>query len=222
MRSKMSFIKLMISSFIFLLSASVSLAQANMQSIINQGIRDSDAATKKILDNNNFRQEIKAASEKAKIFHDEAKLISVKRLADLKKQTDNFKSNVVQPIGTCAIFVSFSMPEPSLKQIIADADYYRVPVVIRGLYKNSLKETANKIFALTKENNKGGILINPGWFKKYAIKSVPAFLLTTSREDNSDGDLVYGNIPLKRALIIISEKGEYAKEALRILAGGSR
>lgn len=222
MRSKMNFTKLIISSFIFLLSASVALAKENMQSIINQGIRDSDAATKKILDNNNFRKEIKAANEQVKIFHDEAKLLSAKRLDALNKQTANFRGNVVQPIDTCAVFVSFSMPEPSLKQIIADADYYRVPVVIRGLYKNSLKETANKIFALTKKNNRGGVLINPVWFKKYAIKAVPAVLITASKEDDSVGDLVYGNVPLKRALTIITEKGEYAKEALRILGGESR
>jgi type-F conjugative transfer system pilin assembly protein TrbC len=223
----MRFAKLILIGFVFVLflfSAYAFAAKEIMQNIINQGIRDSEAATKKLLVNSdNFRKEMKAAreaNEKAKTFRDEMKLIRNKYINDLNNnQTKNFKRDVIQPIGACAVFVSFSMPEPSLKQIIIDADRYHVPVIIRGLYKNSLRETANKILALTKEKNKGGILINPVWFRKYDIKAVPVFLVTESRggQDNSC-DLVYGNIPLKRALTLLAEKGEYAKEAARILA----
>jgi type-F conjugative transfer system pilin assembly protein TrbC len=223
MRTIMRFTKLLfIISFIFLLPTV--MAAESVQNIINQGIRDSEIATKKIaVNSDSFKKAIPAinkADAQAKTFNHEIKSIHTKNLNTLKDPTKNLKGNVIQPIGTSAVFVSFSMPEPSLKQIIAAANHYHVPVVVRGLYQNSLKETANKILVLTKANNQGGILINPVWFKKYEIKAVPAFLVTEhgAGQDNNSYDLVYGNVPLKRALTIIAEQGEYAKEAVRILA----
>ena len=118
-----------------------------------------------------------------------------------------------QPAPQVIIFISLTMPELSIKQIIQDAACYEIPVVIRGLYRNSFKETMNKIFDLVKDKNKGGILINPRWFKQYEIKSVPTVVV--SQADRFD--VVYGNVHLKKALEIITERGELAAVAKRML-----
>lgn len=208
----MSTIKLIFTCLIFLLPTSVfaeKVRTESLQQIIKQGIKDSEVAVKNVLIKSKI---INETEQKHKQFYTKANLVSIQNLNSLKTQIhQNIKS-----VDKCAVFVSFSMPEPSLRQIVADASYYNVPVVIRGLCNNSFRETANKILALTKENNKGGVLINPIWFRKYHIKAVPAFLVTKN-EESSSYDLVYGNIPLKRALTIIAEKGEHAKEAAKIL-----
>ena len=118
-----------------------------------------------------------------------------------------------QPTPQAIVFISLAMPELSIKQIIQDAERYEIPVVIRGLYRNSFKETASKIFDLIKESNQGGILINPRWFKQYEIKAVPAVVV--SQEDRFD--VVYGNIHLKKALEIIAERGDLAAVAKKVL-----
>jgi conjugal transfer pilus assembly protein TrbC len=147
---------------------------------------------------------------------------------------------IIKKAPQAVVFVSFSMPTLSLKQIIQDAAYYQIPVVVRGLYENSFRKTIERIFDLVKEDNKGGILINPVWFRKYDIKTVPAVVVSGGEVDASreeykkneksgknagDGefkktDVVYGNIPLKRALTIIAERGEASKVAKDVLNRG--
>ena len=118
-----------------------------------------------------------------------------------------------QSVPQVIIFISLTMPELSIKQIIQDAARYEIPVVLRGLYRNSFKETMSKIFDLVKEPNRGGILINPRWFKQYEIQSVPAVVV--SQADRFD--VVYGNLHLKKALEIIAEHGDLAAVAKKIL-----
>jgi len=150
--------------------------------------------------------------------------VAVQNIKDeyLKKaQANGFIKKAPETI----IFVSFSMPTPSLKQIIQDAARYQIPVVIRGLYKNSFKETIEKIFDLVKEDNKGGVLINPLWFKQYDIKTVPALVISgggvNTNKDHQEFDVVYGNIPIKKLLKIIVERGSEAKAAQNILNRGN-
>lgn len=140
----------------------------------------------------------------------------------------------IKPVPQAVVFVSFNMPVLSLKQIIQDAAHYQIPVVIRGLHENSFRKTIGKIFDLVKETNKGGVLINPNWFKEYDIKVVPAVVVTDGVNSNKETkanqktdnrevnkfDVVYGNIPLKRALTIIAEQGNVAHIAKTILNRG--
>ena len=114
------------------------------------------------------------------------------------------------------LFVSFSLPDASLKQIIHDATRYQIPVVWRGLYQNSFRLTMEKLFALFKDGNKGGALINPVWFKKYHINAVPALVVTKGQ----DFEVVYGNLPLATALNIIATKGRLAAVAKELLQRG--
>ncbi|MCF6768395.1 type-F conjugative transfer system pilin assembly protein TrbC [Thiotrichales bacterium 19S11-10] len=118
------------------------------------------------------------------------------------------------------IFASLGMPMASLKALVKQADQYGVPVVIQGLYQDSLKVTTNKIFELVKPEHKGdrisgGIMIDPNWFKVYQIKKVPAFMVTNEIKPckskfeckPSDYDILYGNISINDALRIFKKKG---------------
>lgn len=180
--------------------------------IINREKLHHDKIVKEVLKNNEgFVNYKKISIQKMQNYQDTMEAIKSKHVNKFKAKGD---------IKEAIIFVSFSMPDLSLKQIIYDASRYQVPVVIRGLYKNSFRKTIEKLFELIKENNKGGIAINPRWFKKHDIKAVPAVVV--SQEHGTKSDVVYGNIPLKKALSIIAERGEVSNIARNILDRSSK
>lgn len=111
------------------------------------------------------------------------------------------------------IFASLGMPDVAIKQFMNDGAHYHAAVVLRGLWNNSFKETIDKIYNLIKDDNKGGLLINPIWFKKFNIQSVPAFVI----QSGDKYDILYGNIPFRRVLKIVSEQGETAEVAKSVL-----
>lgn len=86
------------------------------------------------------------------------------------------------------VFVSFSMPEASLKSLAQDATKYNALLVMRGLYKDSFVKTANKLKDL-------GISvdINPELFETHQITAVPTFVVLQS--DKPDRRLK-GNVTL--------------------------
>jgi len=133
----------------------------------------------------------------------------------LNRNNVNKRTKLTSSTPKAIVFVSFSMPDLSLKQIINDAARYQMPVVVRGLIANSFKKTAAKIFELVKGNNQGGIAINPIWFKRYSIHAVPACVVQVG--DNFD--VIYGNIRIKNMLEIIASNGTVGAMAQTILAG---
>lgn len=198
--------------------------------IITEQILRTDKTIKELAkENGDFKNYLEAAKLKVKTHQ-----VVIQNIKDEYIKKSRAKA-AIKPPPKAIIFVSFSMPALSLKQIISDADRYHVPVVIRGLYKNSFRETIEKIFDLVKEGGKGGISINPVWFRKYNIKTVPALVVNnnsnTSNEkeknnkkdsdennDTQDFDVIYGNIHLKNALTIVVERGVAAKVAEAILS----
>ena len=186
----------------------------NMNDIINQQRLRRDQIVGEISkQNNNFTQYQAAAEQQTQIY--KAVVQDIKDGYIKKSQTHKEAKAIPQAI----IFVSFSMPNLSLKQAIQDAERYQIPVVMRGLYKNSFRQTLEKLFDLIKEDNKGGISINPAWFKKYNINTVPALVVNNNAQDFN---VVYGNIPLKTALTIIVNKGSAAAIAKDILSRGNK
>ena len=197
-----------------LLSAA-NLYAGSTNDFINQARLHHDEIIRAISKNNTSFLKLKEdSSEKTKKVK---KMNEYQTIVETIKNKHQAKSKTKREIDTekAIIFVSFSMPDLSLKQIIYDASLYRVPVVIRGLYQNSFRKTIENIFELIKENNKGGIAINPRWFKEYDIKAVPAIVV--SHGHGTKSDVVYGNIPLKKALLIIAERGEASSIARDIL-----
>jgi conjugal transfer pilus assembly protein TrbC len=120
------------------------------------------------------------------------------------------------------IFVSFSMPEVSIKGWMNEAEKIGAPVVIRGLVNNSFKATIQKMTELARDNH-GGVQLDPTLFQKYQINQVPAVVVTTTEdtwpnETPKEYIKVYGDVHLDYALKkIADQKGEAARIAERML-----
>ena len=100
------------------------------------------------------------------------------------------KANVLSPLKIF-IFVSFAMPDVSLKQLAQSAHKEVAQLVFRGLIGGSLKETAQKIYTL------GGLaIIDPTLFTTYNVQSVPTFVIV--REKGYDA--FKGNVYFRYAL----------------------
>jgi conjugal transfer pilus assembly protein TrbC len=113
------------------------------------------------------------------------------------------------------IFVSFSMPDATIQNLLRDAHKIKAPLIIRGLYQNSFQETTKKLLTLLPEK-KGGVLLDPTLFKRFKIDKVPAFVITTQRciEDKActDYDVIYGDVTFHYALEELkSRTNSYAK-----------
>jgi conjugal transfer pilus assembly protein TrbC len=115
-------------------------------------------------------------------------------------------------------FVSFSMPEESLKEWISESQKLHVPIVIRGLVNNSFKETIQRMSGLLKDNQ-GGIQIDPNAFKRFQIEKVPAVVIakenTCSRNQtcSEEFDVVYGDVTAEYALSKIADQNDTVSPA---------
>ncbi len=125
-----------------------------------------------------------------------------------------------RPVAPLIAFVSFSMPENSLKDILEQVDQVGGTVVLRGLVNNSFRDTAAVVAGLAKENG-AGFGVDPRLFTKYNITTVPAFVIPVGE----GFDRIGGNISLAAALEAMVSEGEYPDAARRLLEklrGGSR
>lgn len=73
------------------------------------------------------------------------------------------------------VFVSFSMPEASLKALAKDAGQHNAVLVLRGLYEDSFVKTASKLKDLGI-----GVDINPELFETHQVDAVPTFVAVKS------------------------------------------
>ena len=98
------------------------------------------------------------------------------------------------------VFVSFSMPNNSIRELSLDTQKYGARLYLRGIFEKSFKKTAQKILEV---NNKGLALeINPNQFKKYKIDKVPTFVLVKDGEEISR---LSGNVSLEYATSKLQE-----------------
>ncbi len=102
------------------------------------------------------------------------------------------------------LFVSFSLPEKLFTEILQESEAMHIPVVLNGLYHNSMPETVKKILTLSKTFPNASILIDPTLFERFSIHHVPAVVV----EQGSCFDVLYGNLTLHDALKRIQDKGE--------------
>lgn len=83
------------------------------------------------------------------------------------------------------IFVSFSLPEDSLRALLAEAGRTGSPLVLRGLVDNSMQRTAARLGELlgTKNDREASaestpsLAIDPTLFERFDVDKVPAFVL---------------------------------------------
>lgn len=122
-------------------------------------------------------------------------------------------SGEIKPVAKALYFVSFSIPIEGLKRMVHDADQYPIPVTLRGLVNNDLRQTANAVLSLVKEGKRGGVQIDPVSFRTYGITAVPALVVTCKEHF----DRVAGNIRLTAALKKVAESGQCAQTAQALL-----
>lgn len=74
------------------------------------------------------------------------------------------------------VFLSMSMPKPTLQRLMAQAERARASVILRGLTQGSLRETVARIQALIGQRQVA-VQIDPQAFDRFAIARVPSFVL---------------------------------------------
>lgn len=108
------------------------------------------------------------------------------------------------------LFVSLGMPKLALRQYVIQSKLYHIPLVLRGLLENSYPKTAKTIFDILHPKNsnviKGGFEIDPLYFRKYHITTVPALVIN----NQNNYTVVYGNIPIQNLLQTIATKSQDA------------
>ena len=146
--------------------------------------------------------------------------------SDLNQQAQNSlkNKNPDSDVGGVMIFASLGMPDASLKQLLRQASEHNVPIVLRGLWQNDFKATANKIQSLILSETDtilGGFEINPVWFKQFGITHVPAFVAVKKGAclgeppcDTANYDVLYGNISLYNAFELLQKQGQH-KDVVR-------
>lgn len=92
------------------------------------------------------------------------------------------------------VFVSFSMPHLSLKELSREAGKHNAKLILRGLYRESFRKTAEKILEIDKKGL--SLEIDPKLFKKYQIKQVPTFVLIEGKKEIGR---LSGNVTLEYA-----------------------
>lgn len=105
------------------------------------------------------------------------------------------------------VFVSFSMPNRLLEETLRDAAHHGIPVLLNGLVNDSMRDTAVKIFELTKKVPNCSMQIDPTAFERYGITQVPAFVAVNQKSF----DVVLGNITMERAMDEVTRFGDTAK-----------
>lgn len=102
------------------------------------------------------------------------------------------KAHAIEPM----VFVSFSMPDTLLKQTLAEAASYQIPVLLNGLIANSMAKTAEKLMVLSEIIPNLTLEIDPTAFERFGIHQVPALVVAEGQRF----DVLYGNLQIKEGL----------------------
>lgn len=102
------------------------------------------------------------------------------------------------------VFISFSLPPLLLEQTLDDAARFNIPVVLNGLYENSMPKTIQKVSKLITKNPNLDLRIDPTLFEKFNIEMVPAIVV----ENRNSFDVLFGNLAIKDGLLELASNGE--------------
>lgn len=117
-------------------------------------------------------------------------------------------------------FVSLGIPEEGLLPMLSDARRFGIPATLRGLLNNDFRQTAEKMFELSKKDKQAGVQIDPTLYQQYGIKAVPALVVTCGGKF----DVLYGSLPVQQALEEVRQRGDCSATAAQMLqnAEGAR
>lgn len=107
------------------------------------------------------------------------------------------------------VFISFSMPDEAIKELLIETQKYDAGLIIQGLKDDSFDETVKKISGLIeKAGNVGGIQIDPSLFNKYKVNEVPTYILKENTSYDAKYDSLVGASGISHALEIFKKHGE--------------
>ena len=128
------------------------------------------------------------------------------------------------------VFVSLSMPETALKEIITETSAAGGVVVFRGFPGNSAKQFVQRLSKLVASDTQfASIGIDPRLFRAFAVTAVPTYVVSSSDFSPCDGlacvstppphDRMVGNVTVSYALqTFADDNGPGALVARRALA----
>ncbi|WP_131778971.1 type-F conjugative transfer system pilin assembly protein TrbC [Legionella bozemanae] len=112
--------------------------------------------------------------------------------------------NTVLFASTVSVFVSFSMPDRFLEEILKESSRLHIPAYLNGLYHDSMRGTALKIMELSKQIPNLNLAIDPTLFERFSIQQVPALVV----EEGKVFDVIYGHLTLQEGLSRIAGHGD--------------
>ena len=155
-----------------------------------------------------------ALLEKARQFEQQSK----NQLDDaLSPLLDTGRNNPNESAKGVMVFVSLSMPDTSLRQLLMQSADLQVPLIVRGVLPTGFTGTVKHMNKLISNKNKpinSGFAINPQWFTQFGITQVPAFVAIKPGKcqakqpcSSEDFDVIYGNVSLYDALNLLAQHG---------------
>ena len=106
------------------------------------------------------------------------------KLLDLAGQHDVLTDTSHDSGPQFYVFVSFSMPDITLRRLMNQARRIGAPLVLRGMVENDMNKTrikVGKLLGADKNGNtsiEGGLSIDPTLYERFGVSVVPSFVLT--------------------------------------------
>lgn len=105
----------------------------------------------------------------------------------LAEQYQDMKAGAPKPErADVYVFVSLGMPRASLERIVQEAEQAKAVIVMRGLHRNSMKQTVSAVRELLGERQVGW-QIDPTKFERFAVDRVPATVVVVEPEKSCPG-----------------------------------
>lgn len=131
----------------------------------------------------------------------------------LKRQQQRQLAGQEKPQPKALYFVSFSIPEEGLMRTLPEAQRLGIPAVVNGLKNNDMRQTAETVFRLVREENNGGVQVDPTQFARFGITVVPSLVVVCGDKH----DVIRGTLRIKAALEKVADRGECADVAKVLL-----
>lgn len=172
--------------------------------------------------------DLDALWQNAQQFEAEMRTTQHDALSPILKQA-NIGDNPNSAAKGVIIFASLTMPSTALKQLMMQSSDLQVPIIIRGVLPQGFPATVAAIQSLIHSENdeviNSGMAINPLWFKQLGIQRVPAFAvikpgacLPKQPCQDSDFDVLVGNVSLYDALATLARDGDVPNIAQQVLS----
>jgi len=145
-------------------------------------------------------------------------------LSNLKKSLPSSNASIT-PSESLFIFISFSMPEQTIKRYLQQAERTQANIILNGFVDNDMQKTLNLLEEWSKAYPINNILIDPVLYQRFEISKVPTIILMQgeypcpSKNDClvKAVDKLTGDVNLDYALQLFSQEGDLKQSASHLL-----